>query len=207
MKKTSFTISALIIVLLFYACSRNVNPTKSRTTEGQTTTMGEKKRGKTDACMTPTSAKDSAKYISKQVTVKGDVEHPLILTVDSLKAMNVATIENFNVICQSGANMKENKTCKGVLLKEILEKAKIVQHNHKDRNFYIVARATDNYKATFSWAEIFNNPTGDNVYILFEENGQPIKEQGDMILICKNDIKTGPRHVYWLKNIEVKRVN
>lgn len=160
----------------------------------------------TDACLVPVSAEDSAKYISKQVAVSGDVEHPLTLTVDSLKAMNVVTIENFVVVCQSGARMKEDKTCKGVLLKDILEKAKIKQQGHKDRNFYIVARATDNYKATFSWGEIFNNPTGENVYVLFEENGKPIQSQGDMILISKNDIKTGPRHVYWLKSIEVNRV-
>ena len=160
-----------------------------------------------DACMTPIPAGDSAKYISKQVEVLGDVEFPLTLTVDSLKGMNVVTPEDFNVVCQSGATLKEDKTCKGVLLKDILEKANIAQSNHKDRNFYIVARASDNYKATFSWAEIFNNPTGENVYVLFEENGEPIKSQGDMILNCKNDIKTGPRHVTWLKSIRVNRVS
>lgn len=121
--------------------------------------------------------------------------------------MKVTTIENFKVICQSGAEKKENKTCKGVLLRDILEKAKIKKTDHKDRNFYIVARATDNYKATFSWAEIFNNPTGDNVYVIFEENGKPIDSQGEMILISKNDIKTGPRHVSWLNKIEVYRVD
>ncbi|MBK6610719.1 MAG: molybdopterin-dependent oxidoreductase [Sphingobacteriales bacterium] len=163
--------------------------------------------GASNLCMVPIPPEDSAKYISKQLIVKGDVENQLTLTVNSLQNMNVATIENFTVVCQSGASMKENKTCKGVLLRDILEQAKIAQINHKDRNFYIVARATDNYKATFSWAEIFNNPTGDNVYVLFEENGQPIKAQGEMILICKNDIKTGPRHVYWLSSIEVHRVD
>ena len=68
------------------------------------------------------------------------------------------------------------------LLKDILEKAKIKQNGHKDRNFYIVARASDDYKATFSWAELFNNPTGENAYILFEESGKPIKN-GEMILL------------------------
>jgi len=159
-----------------------------------------------DGCMAPVSAEDSAKYTRKQIRISGDVEFPLSLTVDSLKKMKVETIENFVVVCQSGANMKENKTCKGVLLRDILEKAKIKQANHKDRNFYIVARASDNYKATFSWAELFNNPTGDNVYVIFEENGKAIEQQGDMILICKNDTKTGPRHVYWLSSIEVNRV-
>lgn len=62
------------------------------------------------------------------------------------------------------------------------------------------------YKATFSWAEIYNNEVGNGVYVLFEENGLPIKEKGDMILISKSDIKTGPRHVFWLSSIEVNKV-
>lgn len=205
MKKTTTIITAFSIIFLLSMCNNPEKQELKNTSEN--TSESKKMQGNKDACMMPIPTGDSAKYISKQFEVKGDVEYPLVLTVDSLKEMNVVTIENFKVVCQSGANMKENISCKGVLLKEILEKAKIKQQNHKDRNFYIVARATDNYKATFSWAEIFNNPTGENVYILFEENGQPIKAQGEMILICKNDIKTGPRHVYWLKSIEVNRVD
>ncbi len=159
------------------------------------------------ACMAPVTAADSAKFISKQIEVKGEVEFPITLTIDSLRKMNTITLNNYKVICQSGMVTNEDKTCKGVLLKDILERAKIIQHNHKDRNFYIVARATDDYKATFSWAELFNNPTGDSTYVIFEENGKPIGTKGDMVLICTNDIKTGPRHVYWLKSIEVYRVN
>lgn len=208
MKKITLTISVLSIALLFGSCNNNdANNTKNDITATNDSSTVPKKQNGSDACMMQIPTEDSAKYISKQVVIKGDVENQLILTVDSLKKMDVATIENFKVICQSGANMKEDKSCKGVLLRDILAKAKIKQQNHKDRNFYIVARATDNYKATFSWAEIFNNPTGDNVFVLFEENGQPIRAQGEMILICKNDIKTGPRHVYWLSSIEVKRVD
>jgi DMSO/TMAO reductase YedYZ molybdopterin-dependent catalytic subunit len=195
------SIIAIPIVLMFSMCN-NGNQTKNAV---EHTHSSVKNAQNNDACVN-VAPSDSAKYISKLLEIKGEVESPLSLTIDSLKTMNVATIENFNVVCQSGATMKEDKTCKGVLLKDILEKAKLKQLNHKDRNFYIVARATDNFKATFSWGEIFNNPTGDNVYVLFEENGQPIKKQGDMILICKNDIKTGPRHVYWLKSIEVEKV-
>lgn len=209
MKNTAILITAIAIAFSFSRC-KNAEEQKVvlGSISGNAAASKEMSdRGSKDACMMPIPPGDSAKYISKQIEVKGEVEHPLTLTVDSLMKMNVATIENFKVVCQSGASMKENKSCKGVLLKDILEKANITQQNHKDRNFYIVARATDNYKATFSWAEIFNNPTGENVYVLFEENGQPIKAQGEMILICKNDIKTGPRHVYWLKSIEVNRVD
>lgn len=158
----------------------------------------------------PMSATDSAAYISRKIDVKGDVENELTLTVDSLKKMKTITLDEFNVVCQFGVSdktEKPKKTRTGVLLKNILERAKIRQLNHKDRNFYIVARATDNYKATFSWAELFNNPTGENTYVLFEEGGMPIENSGEMILVCANDIKTGPRHVKWLKSIEVRRVN
>lgn len=209
MKKITINITAIVIAITFSMCNNPEKQEQKQIPEStqENTSVSKDNQTNKDACMMPIPAGDSAKYISKQVEVKGDVEYPLTLTVDSLKKMKVVTIENFKVVCQSGANMKENISCKGVLLKDILEKAKIKQQNHKDRNFYIVARATDDYKATFSWAEIFNNPTGENVYILFEENGQPIKAQGEMILICKNDIKTGPRHVYWLKSIEINRVD
>ena len=149
----------------------------------------------------PLTSKDSSEYVSKTIQVKGDVQNELILTVDSLKKMKPVLLDEFNVVCQSGATVKTDKSSRGVLLKDILEKAVIKQENHKDRNFFIVARATDNYKATFSWAELFNNPTGENTYVLFEENGKPIIDKSNMILIYTNDIKTGPRHVNWLKNI------
>lgn len=202
-----FLFPALIYVFVLGGCTNHstTQQTIEKSAAPTVSDSSEKMKMGKDACVS-VSSEYSAKYTSKQVTVSGNVEIPLLLTVDSLKKMKVATIENFVVVCQSGANMKEDKTCKGVLLRDILDKAKIKQEGHKDRNFYIVARATDNYKATFSWAEIYNNPTGDNVYVIFEENGQPIKQQGDMILICTNDIKTGPRHVYWLKSIEVNRV-
>lgn len=201
MKKTLIVIS---LAFMFVQCTNTDNHRGNNASKNEQATKDTTKTEQkgTHSCVIP----DTKGSISKQVKIVGDVEFPLTLTVDSLKRMNVATIENFQVVCQTGANMKDVKSCKGVLLKELLEKANIVQTNHKDRNFYIVARATDDYKATFSWAEIFNNPTGEHIYVLFEENDAPIKEQGDMILVCTNDIQTGPRHVYWLESIEVKRV-
>lgn len=153
------------------------------------------------------TAEDGVKFYSKTLAISGDVEFPLSLTVDSLKKMNVVALDSLNIVCQSGAIVNQSVSSRGVLLKDILNKAGIKQLNHADRNFYIVARASDGYKATFSWAELFNNPTGENTYIIFEENNQPITKKGAMVLNCNNDIKTGPRHVNWLKSIEVHRVD
>ena len=192
MKKQIYILA--LVALIFGSCQ---NAKKAEKTEAVST--------KNESCSVPLTAADSAKYVNHSIEIKGEVENPLALTVDSLKTFSVKDISDFKVICQTGETRKTNKNAKGVLLKDILEKAKIKQSGHKDRNFYIVARASDNYKATFSWAELFNNPTGENVYVLFEENGKPI-QRGEMILICANDIKTGARHVYWLKSIEVNRV-
>lgn len=195
--KTKTYLLSLFIALTFTMCNTSK---KEDATETEKTTKV--KESDEHIALSPA---DSLKLVNHQIEVKGDVEHPLQLSIDSLRKMKVINIDNLKVVCQGGAIKKDDKTSKGVLLKDILEKAKIKQNGHKDRNFYIVARASDDYKATFSWAEIFNNPTGENTYVLFEENGKPVKN-GEMILICNNDIKTGPRHVYWLKTIEVYKV-
>ena len=195
--KTKTYLLALFIALTFTMCN-----TSKKEDVTQTEKTSKIKESDEHIALSPA---DSLKLVNHQIEIKGEVEFPLQLTVDSLRKMKVVDINNLKIVCQSGAVKKDDKTSKGVLLKDILEKARIKQNGHKDRNFYIVARASDDYKATFSWAEIFNNPTGENTYVLFEENGQPVKN-GEMILICGNDIKTGPRHVYWLKSIEVYKV-
>ncbi|MEO8116048.1 MAG: molybdopterin-dependent oxidoreductase [Bacteroidota bacterium] len=194
------TISMLILLMTFSRCS-NIGEQHDIANKKEATSKIEKTNEH------PVTAEDSMKLFSNNLMVTGDIEHPLNLTVDSLKKMNVVTLDSLNIVCQTGAVIGHLKNSRAVLLKDILNKAVIKQYNHKDRNFYIVARATDGYKATFSWAEIFNNPTGENTYIVFEENNKPLTKKGAMMLNCNNDIKTGPRHVNWLKSIEINRVD
>jgi len=189
----------ILILLIAFSCSMCNSSKKEEKISTEKTSETKKHQHET------LTAEDSLKLVNYQIEVKGEVEFPLRLTVDSLRKMKVVTIDNLKITGKNGEVKREIKACKGVLLKDILEKAKIKQEDHKDRNFYIVARASDDYKATFSWAELFNNPTGENAYILFEENGKPVKN-GEMIAICQNDTRTGPRHVYWLKSIEVYKV-
>ncbi|MET3027418.1 molybdopterin-dependent oxidoreductase [Flavobacterium sp. UW10123] len=189
----------IFILLIAFSCSM-CNTSKKEEKVSTEKTSETKKHEHTTL-----TAEDSLKLVNHQIEIKGEVENQLQLTVDSLKKMKVVTIENLKITGKGGVIKREVKSCKAVLLRDILDKAKIKQTDHKDRNFYIVESASDDYKATFSWAEIFNNPTGDNAYVIFEENGKPVKN-GEMIGLCKNDIATGPRHVYWLKSIEVYKV-
>ncbi|MBS1488764.1 MAG: molybdopterin-dependent oxidoreductase [Bacteroidetes bacterium] len=203
--KTNFTIVSIFLITFFLSGCTNTSGNKQSKESAADSSKAVSASDHPDVLSV--GAGDTAKFISKQLVVKGDVEHPLTLTVDSLKNMKVSVMHDMNVVCQSGATVNTINQSKGVLLKEILNKAKLKQSNHKDRNFYVVARATDNYKATFSWGEIFNNPAGDNVYVLFEENGKPISQRGSMVLFSLSDTKTGPRHVRWLSSIEVNKVN
>ncbi|MBW1658124.1 molybdopterin-dependent oxidoreductase [Flavobacterium quisquiliarum] len=191
----------ILILLIAFSCTM-CNSSKKDKEENISTEQASKTEKHEHKTLT---AEDSLKLVNHQIEIKGDVEFPLQLTIDSLKKMKVVTIENLKITGKGGVIKREVKACKAVLLRDVLDKAKIKQTDHKDRNFYIVERASDDYKATFSWAEIFNNPTGDNAYIIFEENGKPVKN-GEMIGLCKNDIATGPRHVYWLKSIEVYKI-
>ena len=59
---------------------------------------------------------------------------------------------------------------------------------------------------TFSWNELFNTPIGKDVLVAWEKNGNPLEAgEGQFLLISDQDINTGPRHVRWLSEIEIKR--
>ena len=201
MKKLTNLITIVMIAITMVQCikSEATNTANDNSAKTSQKHSEEKENHKHDE-------NDDLKYVSKEIKVTGDVLTPLTLTVDSLKKMKVVELKDFKIVCQKGLTKDSVESTKGVSLTDILEKAKIAQQEHKDRNFYIVARASDDYKATFSWAELFNNPTGEKVYVLFEQNGKPLKEKGEMIVVSLNDTKTGPRHVKWLKSIEVTRV-
>lgn len=158
------------------------------------------------SCMKLPDSDDPLAYISHRISVFGDVERPLELTVEDLRGFPVHEGGQFKVVCASGADMKALASFKGALLRDVLDSARLVQEDHKDRNFFIVAHATDGYMATFSWAELYNHAAGDSIFILYEENGAPIGAQGEFVLVSTTDKKTGPRHVYWLNGVEVRKV-
>src|SRR5574338_510533 len=170
-------------------------------------------RGKTDIFSEnvsrhqPLTKEDRAKLMGTTFTIKGEVQFPLLLTVDLLKKMKVISLDSFNVVCQPGAAPCRNIKSSTVFLKDMLPKASIKQLNHQDRNYYTIAQASGEYKATFSLAELFNNPTGKNTYVIFEEKCQPLANRVAKILNFINDIKAGPQRVIWLKSIEVNKVD
>ena len=151
---------------------------------------------------------DPSQYVTDSIAVTGAVENQLKLSVDDLKKFPSQKVSEVSVVCQSGANKGKLENLKGVLLRDILEKAAVVSIGHNDvKKMVVIAIANDGYKVVFSWSEIFNSPIGDGVVVFFEKAGAPLADdEGRIAMVSTKDLRTGPRHVKWLKAIEVRKI-
>ncbi|MBC7857634.1 MAG: molybdopterin-dependent oxidoreductase [Burkholderiaceae bacterium] len=153
-------------------------------------------------------AANPAQYVTESMTVSGAVEHALTLRVADLRQFPPQQLGEVPLVCQTGAKVGQLENFKGVLLRDILEKAVVVSHDHNDvKKMLIIATASDGYKVVFSWSEIFNSPVGDGVLVFFEKDGQPLADdEGRIAMVSSKDLRTGPRHVKWLQGIEVRKI-
>lgn len=56
-------------------------------------------------------------------------------------------------------------------------------------------------------ATVVGRTLGDKVVVFYEKNGAEVPDyEGKIGLISANDKKAGPRHIKWLKSIEVVRI-
>lgn len=153
--------------------------------------------------------KQFASLVTEVITVTGVVKHPLVLRVDDLKKFPAKSVKGLQMTCLDGANKGKMPLVRGALLRDILAKAELDAPGHNDvKRMIIVATASDGYKVVYSWAEVFNSTQADGMIVYYEKNGQPIgNDEGRIAMLSSKDVKTGPRHVKWLKSIEVKRID
>ena len=68
------------------------------------------------------------------------------------------------------------------------------------------AVATDDYRVTFSWGELFNAPAGDRTIVVLGVNGRPLDtREGPVALRALGDARPGPRHVRNLCALRIGR--
>ncbi|WP_229223785.1 sulfite oxidase-like oxidoreductase [Duganella sp. sic0402] len=135
---------------------------------------------------------NASKYVTTELSVTGAVEHPLKLDVNDLRQFPLEQQQNRN----------------GVTLRALLDRAKVISSNHNDvKKMAIIATASDGYAVVYSWSEIFNSPIGESVLIFFEKDGKALADdEGRIAMISTKDLRTGPRHVRWLKSIEIRKI-
>lgn len=147
-------------------------------------------------------------YVTERLSISGEVEHPLDLGVDELRKFPARDVKEIALESRSPANAGRIETLRGVPLRVLLERAKPIAPGRNDlKKTIFVAKASDGYAVVFTWSEVFNTAVGDGVLVYFDRDGKPLAEdEGRIAMISAADINRGPRHVRWLKSIEVRRL-
>jgi molybdopterin-dependent oxidoreductase-like protein protein len=153
------------------------------------------------------AAQAAAQNLSTELEVGGEVNANLRLTVEGLRAIAVHNAKDLPAAV-AGALAEPYREYTGVLLTEVLDRAGLRSERKDDwRRLYVVATASDGYKAVFSWGELFNSRIGRGALVVFERRGKPVDDsEGRIALVSTEDDRIGPRHVKWLRRIEVRRL-
>lgn len=146
---------------------------------------------------------------SKQFVIEGKVKKPLTVTLDNLSAYKSVSLDSMTIFNHLMQRKSSIKNIKGVLLKEILTKVEIDAASPKILSeYYFVFTATDHYKVVYSWNEIFNSPTGNQLMVLKSYDTDSAKpEKGNIAIITPSDFATGRRFVKGLSKISILQVN
>ncbi len=151
---------------------------------------------------------DPATLVSRTLTVGGKVQNHLTLAPEALQDFPVQIFPEIPIITRTGETRRILKDYAGVKLTDILDKSVLVSTDHNDlKKTIIIATASDDYKAVFSWNELYNTAVGQGVLVLFSREGKPLgDEEGRLALISTKDLHTGPRHVRWLQDIQARKI-
>lgn len=140
-------------------------------------------------------------------SIEGKIKHPIAFSIDDLDTFRTKDLPDVVITNHLGEKKHTLTQLKGILLKDLLSKAELDAENPKVLSaYYYIFVATDNYKIVFSWNEIFNTETGNNIYIIMEEGGKKIKDiNGRISIVTLTDFKTGRRHMSNIDKIIVER--
>lgn len=140
--------------------------------------------------------------------ITGRVKEELVLSIEEVCGMETEEAKDIAVNCGEGTPVGRIESCRGVLLENVIGKASVLKEDHNDtKKMFIVASASDGYKAVFSWQEIFNTQIGGGVMVLVERDGKALcATTGGLELISLQDYFSGPRYVKGLETIEVLMV-
>lgn len=140
--------------------------------------------------------------------ITGKVQNALTVQFTDLQQYPIQKIGNVKITSHTGEPRGEFKKLKGVLLKDILQKADIQSESPKLLSeYYIICEAADGYKNVYSWNELFNSEVGNQVFIVTEADGKSFATSDKSImLIAPQDFRTGRRNLKGLSKIEIKRI-
>ena len=143
-----------------------------------------------------------------EFTISGEVRAPLKFSLKLATGFTSHSIDSVIIYNHLHERKRAIHTIKGILLKDVLEKAGLNEDKPKlFSEFYFTCIASDGYKVVFSWNELFNTDIGNEVMIITEQEGKKADAVNDHIAILSPlDKATGRRYVQNLQEIKVERV-
>jgi len=143
---------------------------------------------------------------SDSFIISGDVKNEISVAFKDLSKFNQHHIGNVVITNHLGEAKGEAKALKGVLLKEVLQSVQLKSESPKEYSrFYFVCKGNDGYTVVYSWNEIFNSPSGDEMYLVTGKDGKSEMDEA-ILMISPKDFKTGRRYLKALVSIQAKRV-
>lgn len=142
------------------------------------------------------------------VLLHGWVRHPLRLDVQALHHMEGLHIPSFQVVCTlDGPHGNPRPMC-GVPLRRLIEQAVPDFAQRTDfKRAAVIASSRENYRALFSWNELFNTSIGEGVLLAWDCAQAPLAAgAGPFALVSLRDLATGPRYIQRLARLELVRV-
>jgi|SRR5688572_24801606 len=142
-------------------------------------------------------------------TISGKIKKEVTYTLADLQKFESKKIGNVVISNHLGEAKGTSKNLEGVLLKDMLAQVEFDAESPKVLSeFYLTCIAHDGYKVVFSWNEIFNTPTGDNLYLITSKDGKELKDMTDRVsILSTTDFKTGRRNLKALTQIVISRAN
>jgi DMSO/TMAO reductase YedYZ molybdopterin-dependent catalytic subunit len=138
-----------------------------------------------------------------QLTVSGDVEKPLTLSLDDLRRLPRETVSVKN------EHAGHDEVYEGTSLAGLLKQAGVAQGARlrgKAMATYVVAEGADGYKVIFSLAELDSDFEDSGVIVADTLDGKPFDEKlGPLRLVAPHD-KRPARWVHMLTSIQVVNV-
>lgn len=121
---------------------------------------------------------------------------PVPLTRADLERLTSRSATTRRVVEREGARDEQALVYGGWLLRDVLVRGGFDTAQRGTRTWVVEAVATDDYRAVFSWGELFNSALGDQVYVIGSQDGQALDAQaGPLALRALADQRPGPRHV------------
>jgi len=146
---------------------------------------------------------------TNEFIVTGSVQKELKFTLKDIESLPAKDIVDMEITNHRGESRSVLQKVKGVLVKDLLKDLQLKEDNVKlFSEFYFIFIASDNYRVVYSWNEIFNSPTGDNLYIVTSIGGEGLSDlQNRILVVTPTDFKTGRRYIKGLSRIKVARAD